>query len=126
MQFSLDHFSNKYSLVTFTGHLYRLPQAACLSLLTAFEKIGGKVSPGNSCLFLFPKNITSQQIQEIIDNTCFVCGGLMQDGQALDNQWAGSSDFGGDYGQPGTTMSKSGSAIMKKVRKCSSCGHSHT
>jgi hypothetical protein len=90
-----------------------------------FNAIGGK-SINSANVWEFPTFTTSDIIKNIIDNTCFVCGGLMKDGQALDNTWVGSEDFGGDYGQPGTTMSKQGQPVIKQVRKCTICGHSHT
>lgn len=62
----------------------------------------------------------------LVGNSCFECGGLMKDGTALDNTWVGFDDFGGDAGQRGTTVSKVGQPIMKQVRKCTVCGHSHT
>jgi len=50
----------------------------------------------------------------------------MQDGEALDNTYVYYDDFGGDAGQPGTTGSKQGPAKIIQVRKCQTCGHSHT
>ncbi len=93
---------------TFTGHLYRLPQSACLEILTSFEKIGGKVDNDNSCIFHFPSFITSQVLEEIIRNTCFVCGGLMKDDTVK------IPNLTEDY------------PFNVKVRKCTNCGHSHT
>lgn len=61
-----------------------------------------------------------------IEDICFKCGGDMGEGQALDNTWVGSDDFGGDTGQPGTTISKIGPPVIKKVCKCKSCGNSFT
>ena len=61
-----------------------------------------------------------------VDFICFKCGGDIGEGQALDNTWVGSDDFGGDAGQRGTTISKIGPPIMKKVCKCIFCGHSFT
>lgn len=95
-------------------------------LVKTFQRLGAKFPNGTLGEIEFPSFITSQVIQEIINNTCFVCGGLMTNGQALDNTWVGFDDFGGDAGQVGTTISKIGPPIMKNVRKCSSCGHSHT
>ena len=74
----------------------------------------------------FPSFITSQVLQEVIHNTCFVCGGLMKDSTALDNTYVTSVDFPGETNLRGCTQSKIGYPVMKNVRKCSSCGHSHT
>ena len=74
----------------------------------------------------FPLCITSQVIEQVIYNLCYVCGGLMTDGEALDNTLISYDDFGGDAGNRGTTQSKDGEAKLIKVRKCQSCGHSHT
>ena len=60
-----------------------------------------------------------------IKEICCKCGGNIQEGQALDNTWVGSDDFGGDAGQPGTTMSKIGTPVLVKCMKCKSCGHSY-
>ena len=107
-----------------TKVLYHHKKIVVESILDGFKKLGGVNT--ESFMWEFPTFITPQILEEIIHNTCFVCGGLMSDGQALDNTWVGSEDFGDDYGQPGTTMSKIGQPIMRVVRKCSSCGHSHT
>lgn len=73
-----------------------------------------------------PLFISSQLIEEIIHNTCFVCGGLMQDSTALQNTNVSFDDFGNDAESRGTTQSRVGPVQQIKVRKCSSCGHSHT
>jgi len=57
---------------------------------------------------------------------CFKCGGDIEQGQALDNTWIGFNDFGGDTGQPGTTISKIGPPNLINCHKCKSCGHSFT
>jgi len=125
MQFNFHH-NVKSNIVVITFDNFNISKiAAKESLFNSFNKIGGN-NPLFELEWIFPSFITSQVIQEIIKNTCFVCGGLMSDGQALENTWVGSSDFGGDYGQRGTTISKVGQPVMRVVRKCSSCGHSHT
>jgi len=113
---------------TFTGHLYRLPQSACLEILTSFEKIGGKVDNDNSCIFHFPSFITSQVIEEVIRNTCFVCGGLMGDGQAIQNSKIiiESYDSAIDTYEGRIEYPDTNNYSTIKVRKCSTCGHSHT
>lgn len=67
------------------------------SLTSTLYKIGGTYQ-NNPIEWTFPYHITGQIIQEIIHNTCFMCGGLMKDS----------------------------TAIKVNVRKCSQCGHSHT
>lgn len=48
----------------------------------------------------------------------------MQDGKALKNTLYYSEDFGGDRGERGTTMSRTGEPIMVEVYKCPQCGYS--
>lgn len=128
----LKSFNHKvtqdFVYATFIGNITKLLPIESFKL--SFERLGGIYCPEESgvhgSVWKFPVFISSQVIEEIIHNTCFVCGGLMKDGQALENTWVGSEDFGGDYGQRGTTISKIGQPVMKLVRKCSSCGHSHT
>ena len=56
---------------------------------------------------------------------CRVCSTPMQPGSTLINGWYGSFDFGGDYGQPGTTWSEGpGDGKLKHCMKCPKCGHS--
>lgn len=95
------------------------------SLFEAFQRIGG-TSKDNAAIWEFPLFISSEVIKEIIHNTCFVCGGLMQNGEALQNTLVSFDDFGNDAGQRGTTQSRVGEPKILQVRKCSSCGHSHT
>lgn len=125
MQFNYhQNVRTNIAVVTFTN--FNISRVAVKErLFNSFRKIGGN-NPLFELEWIFPSFITSQVIQEIIHNTCFVCGGLMKDSQALENTWVGLEDFGKDFGQRGTTMSKIGQPVMKVVRKCSSCGHSHT
>lgn len=105
MQFTVNQkVGNDYFHVTLDGHL---SAKVLQSMFAVFEKIGG--SNPSECwdIWKFPSYITSQTIAQIIHNTCFVCGGIMSDGQALE-------------------IPKASQPIMKQVRKCSSCGHSHT
>ena len=123
MQFQIDYkVGDKFITVKLSN---LLKPDATSSLIDSFERIGGHGGP-LAVDWKFPLFVTSELLEEIIRNTCFECGGLMKDGEALDNTWIGFDDFGGDTGQPGTTISKIGHPEMKKVRKCSSCGHSHT
>lgn len=93
-----------------------------------FKKLGGirNFLINGTRQWIFPSCVTSQIISEIIRNTCFVCGGLMKDAQALQNTLVSSNDFGNDANSRGTTQSRVGPATIKNVRKCTQCGHSHT
>lgn len=86
-----------------------------------FIRIGGLVI-NNKGSYCFPSFITSQTIKEIIHNTCFVCGELMKDSTVMID--------GNVYSEPDEVGKVSiysiGEAKQVKVRKCSSCGHSHT
>ncbi len=95
-----------------------------IKILDIIHKLGGECV--DIFTFKFPEFVTREVINQVIHNTCFVCGGLMADGQALENTWVGFDDFGGDAGEPGTTISKIGPPVMLKVRKCTVCGYSHT
>ena len=72
----------------------------------------------------FPSYITSEVIQEVIRNTCFVCGGLMKDSTAFKNQ--DIIEIPNGLSMTSHVYSNAGEAKQIKVRKCSSCGHSHT
>jgi hypothetical protein len=125
----LDHkIGNEYVYATFKGNIFKPMPTESFEL--SFSRLGGKYLPEKSgphgSVWEFPAIISFQILELIIRNTCFKCGGLMHSGYAYDNGWISFDDFGGDAGQPGTTMSKSGTAELKKVRKCQSCGHSHT
>ncbi len=123
-----DKASQNFVYATFNSKITKL--LPFKSLLLSFERIGGVYCPDESgthgSVWKFPIFISSQILEEIIKNTCIECGGLMSDGQALDNTWVSSDDFGGDALKRGSTISKQGPAVFKKVRKCTSCGHSHT
>lgn len=72
----------------------------------------------------FPVYITSQVIEQVIRNFCYNCGGLMQDGEAIVNDTFRSIEEEERGGF--TTFTDPKYAHVKKVRKCQSCGHSHT
>lgn len=78
------------------------------------------------CLPLFRSSVVEVLQKFNITSICFKCGGDIKEGQALENTWVGTDDFGNDAGQPGTTISKIGPPVMKNVCKCKSCGHSFT
>jgi hypothetical protein len=91
------------------------------SLGLSYERIGGKFD-FNTNTWIFPPFINLQIIEEVIHNTCFVCGGLMKDSTAMvDQKYEFEHDL---YGT--VTQTIPGHAKQIKVRKCSSCGHSHT
>lgn len=130
MQFDYSHkVGENYCLITLDKTSYdKLPRGSRKALCNSFSQIGGYINNSDGDYKIrFPAFITSEVISEIVKNTCFVCGGLMQDeGIALQNKWVSFDDFGNDAGQPGTTMSQQGPAVVKKVRKCQACGHNHT
>lgn len=120
MQFEMNHkIGTDYSTVILQGHL----SAKILeSMFSVFEKLGGESIENTWDKWKFPKHITSQVIEEVIRNTCFVCGGLMKDGVAMVDQ---AFEFEHDvYGT--VTQQVPGYAKQIKVRKCTACGHSHT
>lgn len=124
MQFERTHkVGTDYSTVKFYPH--NVKGTALLSIIDTLMKIGGKMGETVSD-WTFPILTTSYTINQVIRNTCFVCGGLMQDGIAFDNTHVSFDDFGGDAGEKGTTQSKCGNAKLLTVRKCTVCGHSHT
>lgn len=95
MQFEMS-VGTDYSTVTFKtfGHA---------NMKIVFERLGGKMTDNSYLNWLFPSFITSEVLEEVIRNTCFVCGGLMKDDLKDVNHIA---------------------AIP--IRKCTVCGHSHT
>lgn len=97
------------------------------SLSDSFERIGGKCTDLLKD-WTFPVFISSQVIQEIIHNTCFICGGLMKDSTAMlqGKCHVKSYDNAIDTYQGTIEYPDNNSTRQIKVRKCSSCGHSHT
>jgi len=89
------------------------------AFISHFERIGGKAveHAGN---WVFPAFVTRPLIEEIIRNTCFECGGLMKNGEAIvDHKYV--------YTDAGKELWKNSEFAKKiNVRKCTSCGHSHT
>lgn len=125
MQFITQYKAgNSYINVEFKADIATLKLLNIEQLKQTFQRIGGVFQTDYT--FNFPLFITHEVIQEVIKNTCFVCGGLMQDGIAYQNTLVSSDDFGNNAGSRGTTQSYSGPAIQVKVRKCPQCGHSHT
>lgn len=115
-------------LATFIGNILKLKVTESFEL--SFERLGGKympdVSSNKGSVWSFPDYISAVVLEEIIRNTCFNCGGLMKEGQALDNTYVISVDFPGQTDFKGCTQSKIGQPNIVNVSKCISCGHSHT
>ena len=86
-----------------------------------FWHLGAKAIRGIRDGWDFPNHVSNETIAGIIKNTCFVCGGLMQDGKAIKNDDLYHKNSGNTTVWPNT-----GEPKILQVRKCSSCGHSHT
>lgn len=112
----------KFVTVTFEGDVDKV--------LVNLQKLSGVFQPDLSTIlhtvWTFPVFVSFDLLNEVIKNTCFKCGGVMINGYALDNTWVSFDDFGNDAESRGTTMTKQGDPVLKKVRKCASCGHSHS
>lgn len=122
MQFEMNHkIGTDYSTVNFNGGLNKVTGEAFKKMFETFEKLGMHFKE-DSAEMLFPKHITPKVIQEVIQNTCYVCGGLMKNSTAMvDQQFEFEHDV---YGT--VTQQVPGYAKQIKVRKCTACGHSHT
>lgn len=120
MQFEMNHkVGTDYSTVNFEA---TLKLNVFEILIHHFERLGGIMVGPKASDWTFPSYITSEVIQEVIHNTCFVCGGLMKDGIAMVDQ-----EFEFEHDIYGTvTQQVPGYAKQIKVRKCTACGHSHT
>lgn len=124
MEFTITHNVNeKSTLVKFTNYK-KVKISAWEHLYRIFKYMGANQCDSTS--YLFPNNLNSDIISELIRNTCFECGGLMKDSIAFQNSLVSFNDFDNDFGSRGTTQSYSGPAKQVQVRKCSQCGHSHT
>ena len=121
MKFEMSHKVGEQKVnVTFKADIVTLRLINIEKLKETFQRLGGVMQDDYS--IDFPLYINSQVIEEIIRNTCFVCGGLMKDGTAMvDQQLEFEHDI---YGT--VTQQVPGYAKQIKVRKCTSCGHSHT
>ncbi len=124
MQFEMNHkVGTDYSTVNFQN-IPKLGNKAWENLLFLFDRLGMKIEVyiNQDRIYKFPKHITSEVLSEVIHNTCFVCGGLMKDGSAMVDQ-----EFEFEHDIYGTIKQQvPGYAKQVKVRKCESCGHSHT
>jgi hypothetical protein len=94
-------------------------------IVPIFQRLGAKFPNGTLGTINFPPFVTFDVIREIVRNTCYECGGLMQDSTAFVNQLVSFDDFGNDAGERGTTQSFTGKPVKVAVRKCNWCGHSH-
>jgi len=122
MQFEYHHNISQNKVAVKFEH--SLPFQAEYTFNRMLMRLGGEQITMSQ--WEFPLFITSQIIEQIINSLCYICGGIMKDGVALDNTLISYDDFGGDKGNRGSTQSKEGKAKLFKVRKCESCGHSHT
>lgn len=121
MQFQTSHKAgDEYFYVTLFGNLN---DKILKEIFQVFYKIGG-LNPSECWdIWKFPVCLSSRTIATIINNTCFVCGGLMKDGQAIQNGiLKADEDVRGYY----TPYVDSNKHKVIQVRKCSICGHSHT
>lgn len=117
MQFEYQHkVGTDYATVTFPS--IKPKDVALLRLRDSFNTLGGKMG-NNFQTWTFPSFITPQILKEVIRNTCFVCGGLMKDGEAIvDHKYV--------YTDAGKELWKNSKFAKKiNVRKCTVCGHSH-
>lgn len=107
MQFEIQ-LGTDYSTVTFYN--IKVKWDVIAQMMSWFERLGGTLIETN--VYQFPSFITTKVIEEVIHNTCFVCGGLMQN----------------DFTQVKIKMEgrKTSDLFSCPIRKCSTCGHSHT
>lgn len=127
MQFEMNHkIGTDYSTVRFTANIVTLKLLNIGRLKEALARIGGQFQEDYS--WRFPLCITSEVLSEVIHNTCFVCGGLMKNGQAIQEgkMFVSSYDSGVDTYQGQIEYPNPNDSKVIKVRKCSACGHSHT
>ena len=126
MQFEINHnVTEKVCKVTFINP-HKIGRFGWTQLDETFKYLGANQCDDAS--YLFPSFITSQVIQEIINNTCFVCGGLMKDGIAIVNNKIVVESFDSIADTYEGTIEYLDNTSVKQitVRKCTSCGHSHT
>lgn len=127
MQFEMNpQIGTDYSTVKFKGNYLSIDYRVRDKFIRYFQRIGGELTAGGN--WTFPKHITSEVLSEVIHNTCFVCGGLMKDGQAIQEGkvYVSSYDSAMETYQGQIEYPNPNDSKVIKVRKCSSCGHSHT
>ncbi len=90
--------------------IHKLPYKPKARFRELFWYLGGRAIRGTHNEWEFPSHVNNESIAEVIRNTCFVCGGLMKN---VDN----NSQKIYEWGQ---------TLPVKRLRKCQSCGHSHT
>lgn len=118
MQFTFDSYiGENFNRCYFNSDNFRFKVIESFEI--SFERVGGQFNPEMGC-WTFPKNVHSHIIELIIHNTCFECGGLMKDGEAIvDHEYL--------YTDAGKELWRDCKFSKKiKVRKCTVCGHSHT
>lgn len=108
MQFTYEHYIGE-TFHRFHANFNGIKPIALHNLKDSFNKLGGQ-EDREKAWWYFPLHITSEVLQEVIHNTCFVCGGLMKD----------------DTKEIETREGKRTDIYFVTIRKCSSCGHSHT
>jgi hypothetical protein len=110
-----------YNLAAFAGTIFKLKATESLEL--SMERLGGEFQPDltseKAIVWKFPSYIHSNSIEEILKNTCFECGGLMENGTVIRNQEVRVLTDNGYIPYP------EGPATVQQCRKCTSCGHSH-
>lgn len=122
MQFEYQHkVGTDYVTVNFYS-INKLKEESRIKLYEVLNKLGMTFGKGGE--IRFPSFITSQVLQEVIHNTCFVCGGLMKDSTAFKNQDVVEVPNG--LTMTSHVFKGAGEARQIKVRKCTVCGHSHT
>lgn len=95
-------------------------------LKNIFFRLGGIEMSGN--IWHFPNFVNSEILQEIVFNTCFECGGEMKYRKAIRNRsiTVESYDSAVDTYQGIIKYPDPNNHSIIRVRKCTSCGHSHT
>lgn len=123
MQFDYQHeIGTDYTIVTFKPHPVK--SIALFNICDALQRISGQIQ-GNVSEWKFPSFVPSIVIAQVIYNTCFECGGLMGDGIAIKNgvlKTDGDRESSICY----TPYVDPNNHSVIKVRKCLTCGHSHT
>lgn len=110
MQFEISHkVGTEHSNVKFQQGNFN--HRFWTSIANILERLGGKMG-FTLYEWEFPYQIQSIIIIEITRNTCFTCGGQMEDSTIQSIKWE-SPD--GGYKK-----------IPTKLRVCTQCGHSHT
>ena len=61
---------------------------------------------------------------QVSKQLCRRCNVPMVPGKALHDTLVSMDDFGGDAGEPGTTLRRSGPAVLVDCLKCPECGRS--